>query len=240
MQNASWLQLAKKQQHSRKYSSKLLEWSYHSLLFHWSRLAVHYNCTDFPKCQHVPKPLTLLSIRNNRMPRNRKVALTNYVTDPCAPDRPGSFEQNDQKAQDSVSRWLIPPLILLAGAERENPQKISTLTQIFTHTTPVPSYSVPQQELPMEHTWEVILHPFCFTADQINPIFFKLFQHCPNKCLYQCELGGRQQTGVSRTCLHKKSHLFFSYLWCWKESNSNNDRTGDCPDFIWSCGKSKF
>jgi len=72
MQNASWLQLGKKQQHSRKYSSKLLEWSYHSLLFHRSHLAVHYNCTDFPECHHAPKPLTLLSTRNDEMPRNGK------------------------------------------------------------------------------------------------------------------------------------------------------------------------
>lgn len=128
MQNTSWLQLGKKQQHSRKYSSKLLEWSYSSLLFHRSHMALHYNCTDFPKRQHAHKPLKLLSIRNNRMPRNPKwpwhimwqMREQSGIRDsdfPCAPKRPGSFEQSDQKAQDSVWRRLIPPLILLAGAE---------------------------------------------------------------------------------------------------------------------------
>lgn len=38
----------------------------------------------------------------------------------------------------------------------------------------------------------------------------------------------------------KKGSLFFCYLRCCKESKSSDNRTGDCLDFIWTCGKSKF
>jgi len=38
----------------------------------------------------------------------------------------------------------------------------------------------------------------------------------------------------------KKVAFFLSYLWCCRESNSNDDCTGNCPDFICSCGKSEF
>lgn len=124
MQNtASWLQLEKKKQHSRKYSSKLLKCSYHSFLFHRSHLAAQYNRNDFLKGQRVSKPLTLLSVKKQYDDKKQKVVLTNYVAyersviSDSASDRPCSFEQNDQKIQDPIWIRLIPLLILQAGAE---------------------------------------------------------------------------------------------------------------------------
>lgn len=182
------------------------------------------------------KALALLSLRNNRMTQDKNLPL----------------QIVGQMREQLVIRFSDTLLLLTGRAHSNRLTKISRsclkmayfpsdLTSRYrqrihkkktgTHLT----FSNSSAEWPIEHTWKVLSDRFCITTEQFNLIFF--IPAVSNKCLDQYKLGGRQDTVVLWSL---KDNLFFSYLCCWKENSGDDDYTGDCPDFIWFCGKSEF